>query len=176
MKPGPARDLRALVRDVPDFPSPGILFRDVTPLLADPTALRQAISELAAPFRGDGIERVLGVESRGFILGAPVAIELGAGLCIARKPGKLPCRTLSVSYALEYGSDRLEMHEDAIRPGQRVLIVDDLIATGGTAAATVRLAGRAGATLVGCAFLIELTALGGRALLGVERIHSVLSY
>jgi adenine phosphoribosyltransferase len=169
-------DLRSLVREVPDFPSPGILFRDVTPLLADPAALRRAVAELAEPFRADGIERVLGVESRGFLLGAPVALELGAGLCIARKPGKLPCRTISVTYALEYGSDRLEMHEDAIRPGQRVLIVDDLIATGGTAAAAVRLAERAGGQLVGCAFLIELAALGGRARLAVERVHTVLRY
>jgi adenine phosphoribosyltransferase len=169
-------DLRAFVRDVPDFPRPGILFRDVTPLLADATALREAVHRLAQPFREDGVERVLGVESRGFLLGAPVALELGAGLAIARKPGKLPRRTLGVSYALEYGTDRLEMHADAIEPGQRVLVVDDLIATGGTAAATLRLARSAGADVVGCAFLIELAALGGRAQLDAKRVHAVLEY
>jgi adenine phosphoribosyltransferase len=169
-------DLRAFVRDVPDFPRPGILFRDVTPLLADAAALREAVHRLAEPFRDAGVERVLGVESRGFLLGAPVALELGAGLAIARKPGKLPRRTVGVSYALEYGTDRLEMHADAIEPGQRVLVVDDLIATGGTAAATLRLARSAGADVVGCAFLIELVALGGRAQLDAKRVHAVLPY
>jgi adenine phosphoribosyltransferase len=169
-------DLRPFVRDVPDFPRPGILFRDVTPLLADARALREAVRRLAEPFRAAGIERVVGVESRGFILGAPVALELGAGLAIARKPGKLPHRTLSVSYALEYGTDRLEMHADAIEAGQRVLLVDDLIATGGTAAATLRLAREAGGDVVGCAFLIELVALGGRAQLDAKQIHTVLRY
>lgn len=169
-------DLRGFVRDVPDFPRPGILFRDVTPLLADPAALREAIRQLAEPFSGSRIERVVGVESRGFILGAPVALELGAGLAIARKPGKLPRRTLSVSYELEYGTDRLEMHADALAPGQRVLLVDDLIATGGTAAATLRLARHAGADVVGCAFLIELTALGGRAQLDAKQVHTILPY
>ena len=169
-------DLRAFVRDVPDFPRPGILFRDVTPLLADAAALREAVHRLAEPFRDAGVERVLGVESRGFLLGAPVALELGAGLAIARKPGKLPRRTVGVSYALEYGMDRLEMHADAIEPGQRVLVVDDLIATGGTAAATLRLARSAGADVVGCAFLIELVALGGRAQLDAKRVHAVLPY
>ena len=169
-------DLRSFVRDVPDFPRPGILFRDVTPLLADPAALREAIRRLAEPFRAARIERVVGVESRGFLLGAPVALELGAGLAIARKPGKLPRRTLGVSYALEYGTDRLEMHADAVEPGQRVLVVDDLVATGGTAAATLRLARSAGADVVGCVFLIELVALGGRAQLDAEPIHAVLEY
>ena len=169
-------DLRAFVRDVPDFPRPGILFRDVTPLLADAGALREAIRRLAEPFRAARVERVVGVESRGFILGAPVALELGAGLAIARKPGKLPRRTVGVSYALEYGMDRLEMHADAIEPEQRVLVVDDLIATGGTAAATLRLARSAGADVVGCAFLIELVALGGRAQLDAKRVHAVLPY
>ena len=169
-------DLRAFVRDVPDFPRPGILFRDVTPLLADAAALREAVHRLAEPFREAGVERVLGVESRGFLLGAPVALELGAGLAIARKRGKLPRRTIGVSYALEYGMDRLEMHADAIEPEQRVLVVDDLIATGGTAAATLRLARSAGADVVGCAFLIELVALGGRAQLDAKRVHAVLPY
>jgi adenine phosphoribosyltransferase len=169
-------ELRAFVRDVPDFPRPGILFRDVTPLLADAAALREAIRRLAEPFRDARVDRVVGVESRGFILGAPVALELGAGLAIARKPGKLPRRTLSVSYELEYGTDRLEMHADAIEPGQRVLLVDDLVATGGTAAATLRLARQAGADVVGCAFLIELAALGGRAQLDAKPVHAVLRY
>ena len=169
-------DLHSFVRDVPDFPSPGILFRDVTPLLADPSALRVAIDELAEPFRASGVERVFGVESRGFILGAPVALALGAGLCIARKPGKLPRETHDVTYELEYGSDRLEMHTDAIEPGQRVLIVDDLIATGGTAAAAVQLARQAGGDVIGCSFLVELTALEGRKLLDVDPIHTVIRY
>jgi adenine phosphoribosyltransferase len=169
-------DLHSFVRDVPDFPSPGILFRDVTPLLADPSALRVAIDELAEPFRASGVDRVFGVESRGFILGAPVALALGAGLCIARKPGKLPCETHDVTYELEYGSDRLEMHTDAIEPGQRVLIVDDLIATGGTAAAALELARKGGADIVGCAFLIELTTLAGRSKLDLDPIHAVLQY
>lgn len=169
-------DLRKYIRDIPDFPKPGILFRDLTPLLADPAALRAAVDAVAEPFRDDGIEQVIGIESRGFILGAPVALALGTGLVIVRKPGKLPGRTTSVTYDLEYGSDTLEMHEDAIAPGQRVLVVDDLVATGGTAAAGVRLARQTGAEVVGCAFLIELVALGGRKRLDVDRIHCVLRY
>ncbi|MEN8181371.1 MAG: adenine phosphoribosyltransferase [Myxococcota bacterium] len=169
-------DLRRFVRNVPDFPSPGILFRDVTPLLANPDALREAVARVAEPFRGAGVEQVLGVESRGFILGAPVALQLGAGLCIARKPGKLPAKTHEVSYELEYGTDRLEMHTDSLVPGQRVLIVDDLLATGGTAAATLRLAQLAGSEVLGCSFLIELEALGGRGQLPAKEIHSVITY
>ncbi len=175
MPPTPT-DLRRLIRDVPDFPKPGILFRDVTPLLADPAGLRGAVDAMAEPFRDAGIERVLGIESRGFLLGAPVALALGAGLVIVRKPGKLPWRTRSASYALEYGHDTVEMHLDAITPGQRVLVVDDLIATGGTACAAVQLAREAGADLCGCAFLVELTALGGRERLEVPRVHAVLDY
>jgi adenine phosphoribosyltransferase len=169
-------DLYRFIRDVPDFPKPGILFRDVTPLLADPRAFRAAVEALAAPFRDDGVDRVLGIESRGFILGAPVALALGAGLVIVRKAGKLPWRTVSASYDLEYGTDTVEMHVDAVEPGQRVIVVDDLIATGGTAAAAVRLAHEAKADLVGCTFLIELKALRGRERLGVERTHVVLEY
>jgi len=172
----PEVDLRRFIRDVPDFPKPGILFRDVTPLLADPRAFRTAVDALAAPFRGNGVDRVLGIESRGFILGAPVALALGAGLVIVRKAGKLPWRTVSASYDLEYGTDTVEMHVDAVAPGQRVLVVDDLIATGGTAAAAVRLAREAKADLIGCAFLIELKALGGRERLKVGRTHVVLEY
>lgn len=169
-------DLRRFVRDVPDFPKPGILFKDITPLLADPKAMGAAIHALADPFRGEGIVQVVGVESRGFVLGTPVALELGAGFVPVRKAGKLPAATRSASYELEYGTDTLEMHRDSIRPGERVLVVDDLIATGGTAAATLQLAREAGAVVVGCAFLIELLALGGRKRLDIERVHAVLDY
>ena len=169
-------DLRRYVRDVPDFPKPGILVRDVTPLLGACEALPAAIDALAAPFRKEGIQQVLGIESRGFVLGAPVAIALGAGFTMVRKKGKLPWETRSVTYDLEYGTDTVEMHTDAVKPGQRVLLVDDLIATGGTAAAAVKLARDAGADVVGGAFLIELRGLGGRAQLGLERVHVVLEY
>jgi adenine phosphoribosyltransferase len=169
-------DLRAFIRDVPDFPKPGILFRDVTPLLADAAALKGAVRALADPFRGLGVEKVMGIESRGFVLGTPVALELETGFALVRKAGKLPWRTRSVTYDLEYGSDTVEMHEDALRPGERVLVVDDLIATGGTAAAAVQLARDCQAHVVGCAFLIELTALEGRRRLGVEPIHTLLRY
>ncbi len=169
-------DLRKYVRDIPDFPKEGILFRDITPLLADAGALRAAVQALAEPFRDDGIETVLGIESRGFILGAPVALALGAGLGLVRKEGKLPYRTNQVTYDLEYGSDSVEMHIDAVRDGERVLVVDDLIATGGTVGAAVKLARQAGADVVGCSFLIELVDLRGRERLGDERIHVVLEY
>jgi adenine phosphoribosyltransferase len=169
-------DLRRYIRDVPDFPKPGILFRDVTPLLGDRDALRTAVRALADPFRRDGVAQVLGIESRGFVLGAPVAIELGAGFALVRKQGKLPWQTRRVTYDLEYGTDTVEMHSDAVKPGQKVLIVDDLIATGGTAAAAVRLAREAGAAVVGCAFLIELAALRGRPRLGVERVHVLMDF
>ncbi len=169
-------DLRALIRDVPDFPKPGILFRDVTPLLADARALKATVRALADPFREAGVEKVMGIESRGFVLGTPVALELGTGFALVRKAGKLPWRTRSVTYDLEYGTDTVEMHEDALRPGERVLVVDDLIATGGTAAAAVKLARDCGANVVGCAFLIELTALEGRGRLDVDPIHALLRY
>ncbi len=174
--PPDASDLRRFVRDVPDFPKPGILFRDVTPLLADAGALRRAVEAVAEPLRGERIDRVLGIESRGFLFGVPVALALGAGLVIVRKPGKLPWKTLRASYELEYGTDTVEMHVDAVAPGQRVVVVDDLVATGGTAAAAVRLARQAGADVVACAFLIELDALGGRSKLDVPAVHSVLHY
>ncbi len=169
-------DLRSYIRDVPDFPKPGILFRDLTPLLADPDAFRAAVRAVAEPFRADGIDAVVGIESRGFILGAPVALELGAGLVVIRKKGKLPHATVREEYELEYGRDVIEMHADSLGPGQRALVVDDLIATGGTAAAAVRLVRKTGAEAVGCSFLIELADLGGRAALGLERVHSVISY
>ena len=171
-----ADDLRKLIRDVPDFPEPGILFRDVTPLLADPTGHQAAVDLVAAPFRDERIDRVLGIESRGFIFGAPVALALGTGFGLVRKAGKLPYETLGMEYDLEYGSDRVEMHVDTVGPGHRVLLVDDLIATGGTAAAALALARKAGAEVVGAAFLIELTALEGRDRLDLERIHTVIRY
>ena len=169
-------DLRRYIRDIPDFPKPGVLFRDVTPLLGDAAALRAAVRELAEPFRRDGISQVLGIESRGFTLGAPVALELGAGFALVRKQGKLPYATRRATYDLEYGTDTVEMHVDAVRPGQKVLVVDDLIATGGTAAAAVALAREAGAVVVGCAFLIELVALAGRSRLAVDRVHVLLPF
>jgi adenine phosphoribosyltransferase len=168
-------DLKRLVRDIPDFPRPGILFRDVTPLLLDPRALRAAVDAIAAPFQNVGVQRVLGIESRGFIFGAPVALALGAGFALVRKAGKLPFETFQASYALEYGEDRVEMHVDAVAPGQRVLVVDDLIATGGTAAAAIQLARKAGGVVVGASFLIELGALGGARRLDVT-CAAVLRY
>ena len=171
-----AAQLRGFIRDIPDFPKPGILFRDLTPLLADPVALPRAVSAIADPFRGDRVDCVLGTEARGFIFGTAVALELGAGFVPARKRGKLPYETLTAAYELEYGTDQVEMHTDGLRPGQRVLLVDDLIATGGTARATAELARQSGADLVGCAFLIELSDLKGRDVLDVDRIHSVLRY
>lgn len=168
--------MRALIRDVPDFPSDGILFRDVTPLLGDARALADAADLLAEPWREEGIERVLGIESRGFILGPLVATRLGAGFVPVRKAGKLPWRVLRESYALEYGEDTVEMHEDAVGDDERVLIVDDLVATGGTAAAACTLAEQAGARIVGLSFLVELAALEGRARLGERRIESLLTY
>jgi adenine phosphoribosyltransferase len=171
-----AEALRRKIRDIPDFPKPGILFRDVTPLFLDAVALRAAIEAMAAPFRDVGVDRVLGIESRGFLIGPAVALQLGAGFGLVRKKGKLPYTTHSAEYSLEYGSDAVEMHVDAVEPGQRVLIVDDLIATGGTAAAATELVGRAGGRCVGASFLIELSALGGRARLPGFPVHAVLVY
>ena len=171
-------DLRRLVRTIPDHPKPGILFRDITTLLSDPEGLREAVTQIAAPFAGQGITQVAGIEARGFILGAPVALALGSGFVPLRKAGRLPADTLGTDYTLEYGTDRLEIHADALRPGDRVLIVDDLLATGGTAAAAVRLVRMAGADVAGCAFVIELPDLGGRAVLtdvGVD-VHALVSF
>jgi adenine phosphoribosyltransferase len=168
--------LRKLVRDVPDFPKPGILFRDLTPLFQDPQGLREAVESVADPFRGAEIDAVVGIESRGFILGTPLAMELDVGFVLVRKAGKLPPETLRVSYDLEYGSDTVEMSANALGPNQRVLVVDDLIATGGTAAAAIELVRKSGAEVVGCSFLIELAALEGRKRLQVDRIHASLVY
>jgi adenine phosphoribosyltransferase len=167
-------DLRALVRDVPDFPSPGILFRDITPLLANPEAFRAAVFAMAAPYRGVGLSKVLGIEARGFMFGAAVARELSVGFVPVRKPGKLPGETIRASYGLEYGKDTLEVHRDACTPGERVVIVDDVLATGGTAEAAASLADSLHAEVVGLTFFIELEKLGGRARLAPRRVQSVL--
>jgi adenine phosphoribosyltransferase len=169
-------DLKSRIRHVPDFPKPGILFYDVTTLLRDPDGFRLSIDTIATPFSNRGITLVVGIESRGFILGAAVADRIGAGFVPVRKPGKLPSASVRATYDLEYGSDSLEMHRDAIDPGQRVLIVDDLLATGGTARATVDLVKQIGGVVDGLAFLIELVALNGRAKLPGENIHAVLQY
>jgi adenine phosphoribosyltransferase len=168
--------LKAKIRHVPDFPKAGILFYDITTLLSDPAGFRAAIDNLVLPFEGQGIANVVGVESRGFIFGAVVADRLGAGFTPVRKPGKLPSTTMRETYALEYGTDSLEMHDDAIKSGQRVLIVDDLLATGGTARATADLVKRQGGSVVGLAFLIELVGLNGRDRLNEHKIHTVLKY
>jgi adenine phosphoribosyltransferase len=168
--------LKKRIRHVPDFPKPGILFYDVTTLLRDPEGFKLAIDTLAEPYVGQGISLVVGVESRGFILGAAVADRIGAGFVPVRKVGKLPSKTIRASYALEYGTDSLEMHDDAIERGQKVLIVDDLLATGGTARATVDLVRQLGGDVHGVAFLIELVALRGREKLAGENIYAVLQY
>lgn len=169
-------DLKRYIRDVPDFPVPGILFRDITPLLADPTALRTAVSEMAGPWKGRGVDLVAAMEARGFMFAAPMAVELEAGFVPIRKPGKLPARTRSVEYTLEYRNDVLHIHEDAVRSGQRVLVVDDVIATGGTAAAVMDLIEQLSGVVVGAQFLVELTDLGGRALLDGREVRSVVTY
>jgi adenine phosphoribosyltransferase len=169
-------ELKSRIRHVPDFPKAGILFYDVTTLLRDPGGFKLAIDAMADPYRDAGVSLVVGIESRGFILGAAVADRLGAGFVPVRKVGKLPHTTIRVSYELEYGSDSLEMHSDAVEPGQRVLIVDDLLATGGTARATVDLVRKLGGDVHGVAVLIELTALNGRDRLRGENIYAVLAY
>ncbi|MDQ3948814.1 MAG: adenine phosphoribosyltransferase [Gemmatimonadota bacterium] len=170
------KSLKASIRDVPDFPKPGIVFKDITPVLADPGLFRRTARAMAAPFASAGINYVVGVESRGFILGAPVAIELGAGFIPVRKPGKLPYRTAAAEYALEYGTDRLEIHADAHAPDARVLVVDDVLATGGTASATCRLVEGLGGVVVGCSFLIALSFLPGLATLAGRRVETLVTY
>ncbi|MBD2091775.1 adenine phosphoribosyltransferase [Microcoleus sp. FACHB-1515] len=169
-------DLKTLIRDIPDFPKPGILFRDITTLLNNPDGLRYTIDRLADSCGDLNVEYVAGMESRGFIFGTALAYRLGVGFIPVRKPGKLPAPTFSGEYLLEYGSDRLEMHQDAVPPDSRVLIVDDLIATGGTAAATAKLIEQANAELVGFAFVIELTFLQGRKQLPDVPIHTLVQY
>ena len=168
--------LKAKIRHVPDFPKPGILFYDVTTLLQDPSGFREAIDHLAAPFVGKNIDIVVGIESRGFIFGSAVADRLGAGFSPVRKPGKLPSTTMRASYDLEYGSDALEIHHDAVRAGQRVLIIDDLLATGGTAKAAADLVNQLGGEVHALGFLIELVGLNGRDRLPGQTLHTVLKY
>lgn len=168
-------DLKALIRDIPDFPKPGIIFKDLTPLLANGRALAASIDRIAEHFSGK-VDTVLGIESRGFIIGSAVAYRLGVGLIVARKRGKLPFRTIHQDYALEYGVDRLELHEDSCDAGTRVLIVDDLLATGGTAEAALGLAEQLGAEIAGCAFLIELKFLNGRDKLAPVNVFSLIEY
>jgi len=168
-------DLKAHIRDIPGFPKPGIIFRDITPLLANADAFRTVVDRIAEPYRGR-VDMVLGIESRGFIIGAPVAYVLGSGLALVRKPGKLPSHTFSAPYALEYGNDALEIHRDAFGHPCRVLIVDDLLATGGTANAAAQLVERLGGEVVACAFVIELTVLKGREVLSRYPATSLVEY
>ena len=171
-----AAGLRALVREIPDFPSAGIGFKDITPLLADAGALAYAVSELAELARPLGVEAVVAAEARGFLLGPALALELGAGFALARKPGKLPYETVAAEYLLEYGADQLELHTDAIAEGRRVLVHDDLLATGGTAAALCDLVEQLGGVVAGCGFLVELAFLSGRERLAGREVHALLSY
>ncbi len=168
--------IEKLIRDVPDFPKPGITFKDITPLLADPAGLAECVKLMVEPFKGEKIECIAGIESRGFLFGVLVARELGIGFVPIRKPGKLPCKTIQATYELEYGTDTVEMHEDSVSPGQRVLLVDDLIATGGTIEASAKLVTSAGGVVIGCAAAIELAFLKARDRLGDLRIEAVLTY
>jgi adenine phosphoribosyltransferase len=171
-----ASDLRGLIRDIPDFPTPGIVFKDITPLLGNGPAFRRTIEAMALPFVDARVDQVVAMEARGFILGAPIAALLGAGFVPVRKGGKLPSATERIEYALEYGTGSLEIHADAYGRPSRVLIVDDVLATGGTAAATAQLVERLGGEIVGCAFLMELTFLKGRAPLAGRQISALLTY
>lgn len=169
-------DYKSLIRQVPDFPKPGILFYDITTLLKDARALRQIVDELTSRYQDKRIAKVIGIESRGFIFAAPLAYRLGAGFVPVRKPGKLPSDTFEVTYNLEYGSNSLAIHRDAVEEGEQVLIVDDLLATGGTAAATVNLVRQLGGRMIGLVFLVELTGLKGREQLNGCEIHSLITY
>jgi adenine phosphoribosyltransferase len=171
-----APDLRSHIQDVPDFPRPGIVFKDITPLLLDAQALESAVDELAAYARAREVQYVVSAEARGFVLGGAVAVASGAGFVLARKPGKLPRAVATEEYELEYGLDALEVHADALTGGARVLVHDDLLATGGTAAALCRLVEQAGGEVVGCAFLVELASLGGRDRLEGRHVHSLVTY
>jgi len=169
-------DYTTFIRDVPDFPKAGILFKDITPLLGNAAALQNCIADMASPFKNAGIDIVVGMESRGFIFAPGVAGHLGCGFAPVRKPGKLPYKTEAISYELEYGSDTLEMHVDAVKAGQRVLVVDDLLATGGTAAATAKLIEKVGGIVAGYSFVIELDFLNGAKVLGGTHINALIHY
>jgi adenine phosphoribosyltransferase len=169
-------DLTAFIRAVPDFPKPGILFRDITPLLADARALAAAIDRLAAPWRNARLDAIAAVEARGFLFATPLALALGVGVIPVRKPGKLPADTIEYEYDLEYGRDRLQMHRDVLPAGARVLVVDDVLATGGTAAACMKLIEAGGGKVAGAAFLVEIEPLGGRARLAPHRVEATLTY
>lgn len=168
--------LKSLIRDVPDFPKPGIVFKDITPLLGDPSGLSLAVELMASRWRDERPDLVVGTESRGFIFGTALAQSLSCGFIPIRKPGKLPAETISVRYELEYGTDEVQIHVDAIRPGQRVLMVDDLIATGGTMKAACELVEKVGGSIMGIAVMIELQALGGRELVAPVPVHALLEY
>jgi adenine phosphoribosyltransferase len=169
-------ELKSTIRDIPDFPKQGIVFKDITTLLKNPRAMKKAIDLLAEPYKNKGIDKIIGVESRGFIFGPAVAYIIGAGFVPVRKPGKLPAETIAVEYELEYGTDKLEIHRDALLPGEKVLLVDDLIATGGTAEAVAKMVEQLGAELVGMAFLIELTFLEPRKKLAGVDVLSLIRY
>jgi len=169
-------DFASLIRDVPDFPKPGIIFKDITPLLKDPAGFRAVIDAVLEKYRDTDLQGILGIEARGFLLGGALAYELGVSCLPARKPGKLPYRSRSVTYDLEYGQDSLELHEDAISEGDRILVVDDLLATGGTAAAACSLVEQFGGVVVGCAFIIELAFLQGREKLEGRDLFTLLQY
>ena len=171
-----AERIRDRVRDVPDFPQPGIVFKDLTPLLADPELFPAVVRQIAGDFAGRGVDLVVGIEARGFIFGAPVALHLGTGFAPIRKPGKLPYQTRRIEYELEYGTDALEAHVDAVRPGQQILLVDDVLATGGTALAAAQLLEQLGGRIMGMAFVLELGFLGGRERLGSLPVHTLVNY
>ena len=169
-------EIRARIRDVPDFPKKGIVFKDITPVLSDPALFRRVVDAFASRWKGERVAKVVGIESRGFLFAAPLAYAIGAGLCIVRKPGKLPWETMREVYQLEYGEDALELHVDALGPGDRALVVDDVLATGGTADAVGRLVVRQGARLVGYSFLLELSFLHGARRLGERNVHALVRY
>ncbi|RJP21572.1 MAG: adenine phosphoribosyltransferase [Deltaproteobacteria bacterium] len=172
----PVSDLKKRIRNVPDFPKKGIQFKDITTLLSDPASFQQAIDLMAHRHFAKGVDAVVGIEARGFVMGAAMAYKLGTGVLLVRKPGKLPHKTVAASYELEYGKDRLEIHEDSIRPGMRVVVADDVLATGGTVSAVVGLLNKLGAVIVECCFLAELTALKGRERLKGQKVYSLLQF
>jgi adenine phosphoribosyltransferase len=176
MTPTDPIDLKAFIRDVSDFPKPGIQFKDITPLLANPEAYQSSIDRLAGQFAGQQLDAIAAAEARGFLFAAPLALKLGVGMVPIRKPGKLPHATVSLEYELEYGTDRLEMHSDALSPGHRILMIDDVLATGGTMRACCDLVRQTGAEIVACAFLVELLFLNGRARLQPWEVFSLLQY